>query len=250
MIIDSHLHLPWEIKGKSEKKKELLKKMECNSVEKGVVIADSELESVICSVQECAELFRDSDSIKVIAGISPIISFNEQLELCRELLASRDIAGLKVYTGHEAFYCDDPALVPVYDLAEEYRVPVLLHTGWDNSRYAAPERMSRLAAERPQNTFVYCHCFYPDTEHCFEVLRDHRNVIFDISSLADDEKLVPQIKSSLEKAIALMPDRFIYGSDYGSCSMEAHIRFAESLDITACQRGLFMHGNSERVYGF
>ena len=46
-----------------------------------------------------------------------------------------------------------------------------------------------------------------------------------------------------------MPRRIIYGSDFGSCSMEAHIGFANSLGITDGQRELFMHGNSERIYG-
>ena len=249
MRIDSHLHLPWEEKGLEAKKERLFAEMDRHNADKGIVIADSELESVIGSVRDCAEMFRGDRRIKVVAGISPLIDYEGQLAYCRELLACGDIVGLKIYTGHEHFYCDDSRLLPVYDLAAEYNVPVLFHTGWDNCQYSAPRVMKQLADSRPQNSFVYCHCFYPDTVSCFEVLGACDNVYFDTSSLADDEKAVPKIKKSLEKAIAAMPGRFIYGSDYGSCSMEAHIRFAESLDITSYQRELFMHGNSERLYG-
>lgn len=249
MKIDSHLHLPWEENGFVAKKERLFAEMDEHKVDKGIIIADSEPESVIGSVCDCVELFRGDRRIKVVAGISPLIGYEGQLEYCRELLACGDIVGLKIYTGHEHFYCNDSRLVPAYDLAAEYNVPVLFHTGWDNCQYSAPEVMKHLADSRPQNSFVYCHCFYPDTGRCFEVLGSCNNVCFDASSLADDEKLITQIKTTLEKAISAMPERFIYGSDYGSCSMEAHIRFAESLDISDYHRELFMHGNSERIYG-
>ncbi|MBR5683363.1 MAG: amidohydrolase family protein [Ruminococcus sp.] len=248
MIIDSHMHLPVDFTDLASKKRALLREMSKNRVDRGVVIADSELESVIGSVKDCAGLFSGDSVIKVVAGISPLISFEEQLRFCRELLENGDIIGLKVYTGHEHFYCTDSSLFPVYDLAAEFRVPVLFHTGWDEAQYAAPEKMRELAQSRRDNTFVYCHCFYPETDKCFEVLGGCGNVYFDTSSVADDSGRLTEVKVSLEKAIRLMPDRFIFGSDFGSCSQEAHLRLAESLDITDVQRELFMHRNSEYVY--
>lgn len=249
MIIDSHLHLPYDIPDLAEKKHSLLYELKRNGVDKGIVISDSELESVIGSVRDCAELFRNESTIKVVAGISPLIAFEKQIRYCRELLDCGDIIGLKVYTGHEHFYCTDPRLFPVYDLAAEYDVPVMFHTGWDEPQYAAPEIMRELAEKRPDNKFVYCHCYYPETNRCFEMLKDSPKVYFDTSSLADDPQKLPGIKASLEKAIADMPERFIFGSDFGSCSQETHIRFALSLDITDIQREMFMCSNAQNVYG-
>ena len=248
MVIDSHLHLPVDYPDFSAKKEALIAELRRNGVDKGIVIADSELESVIGSVRDCAELFRGSDMIKVIAGISPFISYNEQLRLCRELLERGDIIGLKLYTGHESFYCTDHVLSPVYDLAAEFEVPVLFHTGWDNTQYSAPDKMKELAQSRPQNRFVYCHCFYPELDKCFDTLKDCGNVYFDTSSVADNEKHLPDIGKTLEKTISEMSERFIFGSDFGSCSQEVHLRFAESLRLSAKERELFMHGNAERIY--
>lgn len=250
MIIDSHLHLPVDYPDFPSKRDALLSELKRNGADRGIVIADSELESAIGSVRDCVGLFEGSSIIKVIAGISPLISFEAQLEYCRELLGNRQIVGLKVYTGHEKFFCTDECLMPVYDLAAEYEVPVLFHSGWDEAQYAAPQLLRRLAERRPQNVFVYCHCYYPELEKCFEVLWKCENVCFDISSTADDEKLIPHLKPVLEKAIAQMPKRFVFGSDFGSCSQTAHIRFAESLDISDTDREAFMHGNAERLYGF
>ena len=248
MIIDSHLHLPVDYTDFPSKGTALINELRRNGVDKGIVIADSELESVIGSVRDCAELFKGNDMIKVVAGISPFISFDTQLRLCMELLENGDIIGLKLFTGHESFFCTDEVLSPVYDLAAEFKVPVLFHTGWDNSQYASPAKMKELAKRRPQNRFVYCHCFYPDLQQCFDTLRDCGNVYFDTSSVADDTKIFPQIKKALETAIAAMPERFIFGSDFGSCSQKAHLDFVESLDITPQQRQMFMCGNALRVY--
>ncbi|SHM58823.1 amidohydrolase family protein [Ruminococcus flavefaciens] len=248
MIIDSHLHLPVDYPDFASKREALLYELKKNGVDRGIVIADSELESVIGSVRDCAELFEGSEVISVIAGISPNFGFETQLDYCRELLESRKIVGLKVYTGHEDFYCTDLCLAPIYDLAAEYDVPVLFHSGWDNSHYAVPELLKKLADSRPENVFVYCHCFYPKLKECFEVLSDCGNVYFDTSSVADDESLIPQIKPALEEAMHHMPTRFVFGSDFGSCSQKVHLKLAESLDITVEERELFMHKNAERVY--
>lgn len=248
MIIDSHMHLPVDYPDFISKKQALLAEMRKNSIDKGIVIADSETESVIGSVKECAELFKGDSAVKVIAGISPLISFEKQLEYCRTLLVNGDTIGLKIYTGHEHFYCTDPSLFPVYDLALEFGVPVLFHTGWDDPQYAAPEKMHELAVNRTNNIFVYCHCYYPETEKCFAMLEKCENVYFDTSSVADDPEKLPIIKTSLEKALNNMPERFIFGSDFGSCSQKAHLDLAKSLNITDLQRELFMHRNAEYVY--
>ena len=136
----------------------------------------------------------------------------------------------------------------MYELALEFRVPVLFHTGWDEPQYASPGVMRELAAKCPDNTFVYCHCYYPETEKCFEVLGEYRNVYFEISSVADDPEKLPGIKASIENVVGRMPERFLFGSDFGSCSQEAHLRFAETLDITDAQRKQFMYRNAQNLY--
>ena len=248
MMIDAHLHLPVGFPDLFAQKQALLDELKRSGAAGGIVIADSSLESVIGSVKDCIELFKGDSVIKVIAGISPLIAFEAQLKYCEELLAGRDIVGLKIYTGHEHFYCTDARLLPVYELAERFRVPVLFHTGWDEPQYASPEVMRELAVKHPNNTFVYCHCFYPQTDKCFAILGDCENVCFDTSSIADDPEKLPDIKASIERAIMRMPQRFLFGSDFGSCSQKAHIDFAKSLDIPDAQRELFMYRNAQKVY--
>ena len=247
-IVDAHLHLPVDCPDFPAKRQALLGELQKNGVSMGIVIADSTRESTIGSTRDCAELFSGNSVIKVVGGISPFFSFREQLALCRNLLKTGGLIGLKVYTGHEHFFCTDKVLYPIYDLAAEFSVPVLFHTGWDDAQYAAPPVMKELALQRPQNRFVYCHCFYPQTEQCFDTLGDCENVFFDISSVADDTEKIPQIKKALEAAIQKMPNRILFGSDFGSCSQRAHLDFAAALHLTAAQRERLMFRNACAVY--
>lgn len=246
-IIDAHLHLPVEPSSPEEKKTALLEEMKKNGVDSGVVISDSELNSSIGSLAECAELFAGCPEIAVVGGISPYIEYEEQLKLMDNLLARGMLAGIKLFCGHEPIYLTDDNLGAVYSLAEKHRVPLLFHSGWDNAHFSAPEVIRQAAEAHPEVGFVCCHCCYPRLEECFELLADCGNVYFDLSSVADggSEEFIP----ILEAAIRAMPERFIFGSDYGSCDQAEHLRFFCSLDLSENERRMLFCENARRMYG-
>lgn len=248
MIIDAHVHLPVGLPTRAQQKAKLLDEMRRNGVDKGVVIADSYTQSDIGSMSECAELFLDTDNVCVVGGISPLADYEEQLRRAERYLDLRMIAGLKLYPGHEDFYLDDVRLAPVYELARKFDVPVLFHSGWDNAHCSAPEIIRHTAEKYNGVKLVCCHCCYPDIVRCFDTLRRYDNVYFDISSIADNVSLADGFAKTLHNAIADMPQRFVFGSDYGSCSQSAHVRFAQNLDITDEQREKLMSGIAQLLY--
>lgn len=250
MIIDAHMHLTVERGGLDEKRDALFLSMREDGAEKGVIIADSWLESPIGTNEQCLALFDGDDRIRVVAGISPLIDYERRLKLLEGWLREKRAAGIKLYCGHENVYIDDASLSQVYDLAAEYGVPVLFHSGWDNAHYAEPERVLRAAAARPEVTLVCCHCFYPEIERCFDTLRDVPNVMFDTSSVADSEKYLDRFRPVLEREISLLPERFVFGSDYNGCSRRAHMDFFSSLSLSEAAREKLFSGNAQRLYGF
>lgn len=129
MIIDAHMHLPSDEPDIESKKRRLLFDMKANCVDIGIVLSDSELESTIGSMDDCAELFSDCPNVFAVAGISPYINYNEQLEKLRDYLARGLFVGIKLYCGHEPIYIDDGALKPVFGLAAEFNVPVPVSFG-------------------------------------------------------------------------------------------------------------------------
>lgn len=248
-IFDFHMHLPVDFPTAEEKKAALLAEMKRNGVSRGVVISDSATESQIGTMRECAELFSDTSQICVIGGISPFFDYENQLALLEKYVAAKRAAGIKLYCGHEQIYLDGETLKPVYRIAEEYGVPVLFHSGWDNPRYSSPEVIKRAAALYPSVKFVCCHCCYPRLAECFEALAEFENVYFDLSSTVDNAEIGGEIKSAVESAVHHMPKRIIFGSDFACCNQREHIEFFMGLDISDNEKRLLFSENSLNILG-
>lgn len=246
-IFDFHMHLPTNFPTIEEKKKALLAEMERNGVSMGVVISDSEIESSIGSLRECAELFADTHNIFVVGGISPYFEYEKQLALLEKYISEKKVSGIKIYCGHENIYLDDENLRPVYRIAEEYGVPVLFHSGWDDPQYSSPEVIRRAAVLYPNVKIVCCHCCYPRLAECFEKLAEFENLYFDLSSTADDPAIYIEVKAAVEKAVRNIPERIIFGSDFASCDQRTHIEFFMGLDISANEKELIFHKNAEKI---
>ena len=248
MIIDAHMHLPSGEPDLDSKRRRLLSDIRANGVDIGIVISDSELESLIGSMDDCAELFSDCPNVFVVAGISPYINYGKQLEKLKKYLTRGFFVGIKLYCGHEPIYIDYGDLKPIFGLAAEFDIPVLFHSGWDNAQYAAPERVKAAAAANPDVRLICCHCYYPKLAECFETLKSCSNVYFDLSSVADEPEKCPSIAAVLERYIHEMPERFIFGSDYGCCDQRQHIDFIKSLDIPLDGLQGVLYGNAARIY--
>lgn len=248
MLIDAHMHLPTDETEWSAKKAKLLAEMERNHVDFGIVISDSEPKSTIGTTDDCVGLFSDCPNVFVAAGISPYIDYREQLRKTERFCLEEKIVGLKLYCGHEPIYIDNDVLKPVFALAVRFQLPILFHSGWDNAECAEPSRVKRAANAYPEIRFVCCHCFYPNIRECFEVLRECPNVFFDLSSVADRSELNPSLKMILEEFIPAMPDRFLFGSDYASCSQREHIDFCKSLKLSDENAEKLFGLNAQRIY--
>ncbi len=246
IITDAHMHLPVNYPSIPEKRDALLREMQKNGVLRGVVISDSELESSIGSLMDCAELFKDHADIAVVGGISPYIQYEKQIQILEKYLSEGAVVGIKLFCGHEPIFLNDSVLEPVFDLAAKYNVPVLFHTGWDNAQYTAPNIIRETAEKHPEIKLICCHCCYPALTACFEALLLVPNVFFDISSIADGDPSA--FKGTLEQAIIKAPTRFIFGSDFGSCDQKAHLDFARTLQISDRERRLLMNENAGSLY--
>ena len=249
MIVDAHVHLPVESGCVSlqQKKERLLHEMAANRVDKCIVISDSCPQSVIGNMDECVELFKDTNQVDVVGGISPFFEFETQLEKIRNYLDQKLIVGIKLFTGHEAFYLTDERLKKVYGLAIRYHVPVLFHSGGSAMQYSDAALVSELAKEYPELKLVCCHCFYPKIEKC-RALVNLKNVFFDLSSIADDTQNRLNILKMIREMADIVPERVLFGSDYACCGQRAHIEFVKELHLEKRTESLIFERNEKRVY--
>lgn len=232
MIIDAHMHLPVKDECTSfhQKKENLLYEMRMNNVRGGIVISDSCTESAIGSMDECVELFKEISNVSIVGGISPYFEFQAQFIKLEKYLCKKLLVGIKLFTGHEAFYLTDEKLKEIYQLAIQYNVPVLFHSGWDNSQYSDVKLVAEIANNYPKLKLIVCHCFYPELEKCMFLL-DLENVFFDLSSIADNVSTRENSSSEIKKIINLVPQRVIFGSDFSCCSQKEHIEFVRKLKL-------------------
>lgn len=190
MIIDAHVHLPI---GKDcsilcRKREKLLHELDRNHIDKCIVISDSCMKSDIGNLDECVELFRESVNVNVVGGISPYLEFQTQLRKIKDYLDKNLIVGIKLYTGHEAFYLSDERLKEVYELAQQYDVPVLFHSGWDNYQYSDVN----VVAERVLFGSDYSGC--SQEEHIQFVKNLRLNKILTEAVFAENAKCVFRLK--------------------------------------------------------
>lgn len=249
MIIDAHVHLPI---GKDcdilcRKREKLLQELARNHIDRCIVISDSCMESDIGNLNECVELFRESVNVNVVGGISPYFEFQTQLRKIRNYLDEKLIVGIKLYTGHEAFYLSDERLKDVYELAQQYDVPVLFHSGWDNYQYSDVNVATEVARQYPNLKLVCCHCFFPRIDKCQSLVK-YSNVYFDISSIADNMAILNDIEEKIKKLIEAAPKRVLFGSDYSGCNQEEHIQFVKNLKLNARLTEAVFAGNAKRVF--
>ena len=252
MIIDAHIHLPAgeAFQSFAAKKEAVIREMERNNVSKCLVIADSWPDSDIGSTNELVSLFprKEDTKVFVVAGISPIVHYSDGLKELKNLLEQKSIVGIKLFTGHEEFYLTDERLMPVYEMAEMYSVPVLFHSGWEDVQYSDVDVTIAIAQRYPCVQFVCCHCWYPEIAKCKQLF-DLTNVTFDLSSVADNPRIAEMISEDVKKLIETMQDRVIFGSDSFGCSMSQHISFIKNLMLEKTIEQKVFADNASRIYG-
>lgn len=246
-ILDVHMHLPTQGISLSEKKEILLKEMQKNGIDEGIVISDSAITSEIGNLKDCLELFSDTCYVHVVGGISPFFNYKEQCKLLDTALSEKKIVGIKLFCGHESFYLSDNILEPVYALAETYNVPMLFHSEKDSSQYASYFAVCEAVRQHPNITFVCCHCHYPNVEACFQRYKNVNNIVFDISSIADVQ-MTADMRKAVQSELQRHPDAIMFGSDYAGCSQADHLDFAMSLAVSDDIRSRLLYKTAYRVF--
>ncbi|MEZ5287874.1 MAG: amidohydrolase family protein [Vicinamibacterales bacterium] len=133
MIIDCHTHVnnyhdeTVDALGASLEK--LLQSMRRNRIDVALVLTSYKVVPGRPSTRAVVEAIRDIPNLHVVAGLSWKNLTQADLDELRVLLEQGAIKGLKLYPGYEPFYPADQKLAPAYALAEEFDVPVMIHTG-------------------------------------------------------------------------------------------------------------------------
>jgi predicted TIM-barrel fold metal-dependent hydrolase len=210
------------------------------------------------STAEVVRAVEKDPRLGVVAGVSFLHYKQRDLRELADLLADGLVKGLKIYPGYEPFYPHDRRMQVVYDLAEEFGVPVMIHCGDTYSRsgklkYAHPLEVDEVAVDHPNVNLVICHLGNPWLVDCMEVLYKNKNVYADFSGLvlgefneAFEDYMEAQIKEVL--LYAGEPSHVLYGSDWPISSMKSYVAFVRQLEMLEEHRRAILGENACRLF--
>jgi predicted TIM-barrel fold metal-dependent hydrolase len=262
LIIDCHTHLnryPDDPPSTLEERCQRLRAdMDRNGIDYALVLSSYVVTDDRPSVQDIIHTVNGDPRIGVVAGVSYHNYRAQDLAELRVLLRTGQIRALKLYPGYEAFYVHDPRMRVVYELAAEFQVPVMIHTGdtYDPKgklKYAHPLEVDEVAVDFRDVTFVICHLGNPWFVDAMEVIYKNENVVGDISGLTlgqfserFEEYMLEQLHDVL--AYAGDPSSLLFGTDWPICEVGSYIRFVRQLDLKEEEIEQILWKNSARVF--
>lgn len=158
------------------------------------------------------------DRLIAYGSVHPKFSKDAAAEMDR-LVNELGIRAIKIHPPHQLFHANDyreglKALEIVYSKAQRYRLPVMIHTGTSifpgaRNKYADPMDADDVAIDFPDLKLILAHGGRPlYTETAFFLVRRHKNVYLDISSIPPRKLLeyFPRIEQ--------IADKCMFGSDW------------------------------------
>ncbi len=149
--------------------------------------------------------------------------------------------GIKLHPRAEGFTLAHPGVADAFSLANEHRLPVLIHAGLGIDSLGAD--VLRLADDHPHATVILAHAAITDLAWIADALDGHRNILFDTAwwNPVDLLALFAHVPSG----------RIIFGSDtpYGDPTLNAVItlRCALAVGLNEDQIRAVMGGQLERL---
>lgn len=262
MIIDCHTHLN---RYDAEQPELLLDRyrmlkgaMRENRVDYALVLSSYRVNEDRPSVREILAVVDNDPQIGVVAGVSYYGYRAADLADLRALLAEGRIKGLKLYPGYEAFYVHDPRMRVVYELAGEFGVPVMIHTGdtfdpQGKVKYAHPLEVDEVAVDFRSVTFVLCHLGNPWVTDAMELIYKNPNVVGDISGFTlghFEERFEQYMLQSVKQVLVFAgdPSALLYGTDWPICEMSSYLRFVRNLHLPESSNELILWKNTARIF--
>lgn len=262
MIIDVHTHLnnydETKVVPLPETLAQLQHSMDYNKVDHVLVLTSYKVNEHRPSTRDVVNATRDLKNIDVIAGLS-FLNFKERdLRELSEFLQDGLVKGIKLYPGYEPFYPYDPRCQIIYDLAQEFDMPVMFHTGdtfnpKGKLRFSHPINIDDVAVDNPGMKIVICHIGNPWIRDCMEIVYKNKNVYADISGLVlGDFKsrfkkfMLQQVKEMI--LYAGEPRYLLYGTDWPICRMRTYIQFVDELGLPPDREEMIYWKNAAELF--
>ena len=193
-----------------------------------------------------------------VGAVHPALTSDPRGDVDR--LADLGVRALKVHPPHMLFHANAyregsgglPALEGIYARAQELRLPVIVHTGTSifkgaRNTYADPMDLDDVGVDFPELRIVLAHGGRPlYMETCVFLLRRHRNMVLEISSIPPSRLLnyFPRLEE--------LSGRTIWGTDWpapGVPSMSGNVRAFLGLPLGEGAKRRILASNARALFG-
>lgn len=172
-------------------------------------------------------------------------------------IAEMGIRIVKIHPPHQCIYPNayrngDDNLRIIYEKAEKYEIPVMIHTGTSvfpgaRNIYADPIYVDDVAVDFPKLTILLAHGGRPLwMETAFFLLRRHPNMWLDLSGIP------PKRILEYFPRFELLADRALFGTDWpgpGVPSMRGNVEQFLELPLSEQTKRKVLYGNAAKLFG-
>lgn len=193
----------------------------------------NEMTTGICSNERVRDFCRGRPKLLPFCDVNPNL-FARPAEVLKRLVQEEGFRGLKLYPTYQQYFLNDSRMYPVYSMAQDLGVPVLIHTGSSifpgtRLKYGDPLHLDDVAVDFPDLKIVMAHSgrgFWYD--RAFFISRLHKNVYMEISGLPPSKLLAyfPELGRNADKVI--------FGSDWpGMLNIKSNMDSVAALPLPA-----------------
>ncbi len=270
-IIDAHVHCsdgrkddllrPYaKLNGLRYDLKELLETMEKNGVASALLLSPPVGKGVPLPNIDVVRLCERSRG-----ALFPIFTVEPKSAAVKAALRLADehrglLKGFKIWLGYRRVFASDDVFRPLYDYAEEHKLPVLFHTGDTASStgslaHAHPLTLDEVANEREDMRIVVCHVGNPWILDTAELLYKHTNVYADISGLVVggggySREYMQSLALRISDAVYFAggAEKLLFGTDYPVETHENGLALVSVLKVTKADKEKVLWRNASRLY--
>jgi predicted TIM-barrel fold metal-dependent hydrolase len=229
-IFDAHLHLGHDIDGMVGDYDQLAGLMDAHGISRAFMFCldEPDRHPAFSAANDRTLAFAERSGGRLVPFVR--LDLNETpMEEARRCLDA-GARGIKLHPRAQRFDSTDERLAPVFELAAERRVPILIHGGRGLPPIAAG--LAALVERYPEASLIIAHAGIADMAHLAEAMAGRRGVVFDTSTwspidLLDFHRQVP-------------PEQVVYASDspYGQYTSSLYIALRTALQCGFDERQL------------
>ena len=223
--------------------------LKSHNIERAVILPEiSPITTGVVSNEYVIDFCQGNDIFLPFCTINPSLVSKPAQEFKKNI--KMGTKGIKLYPSYNHFYPNDNKIYPLYALAQEHQLPVLIHTGssifkGSKIKYADPIYVDDVATDFPDVPILMAHSgrglWY---EKAFFLSRIHFNLYLEISGLPPKNLLnyFPDMEENI--------DKFVYGSDWpGIKTIGKNIEAIKELPLAEDSIRKILYGNAVRILG-